>query len=133
MPTIIQFRPSVSPYRFGQILRNEEFVFDVRWNSRDGATVVDGELVPDSGGAWYFDVRAIDLTPIALGLKVTMGAYFGRVSNHPLFRDGAMVARPAGADRRPPTFHDIGTRVQIWYYTRQELVQEIIGSISGGA
>jgi hypothetical protein len=120
VPTIVQFRPGVSPYRFGQILRNEEYVFDVRWNSRDAA--------------WYFDVRESDLTPIALGLKVAMGAYLGRRSNHPLFSDGVMVARPVGSDRRPPGFLELGGggRVQVMYFTRIEAYEQIVGSITGG-
>lgn len=119
MPAVLQFRPGVGWYRFGAILRNEEYVFDVRWNLRDNA--------------WYFDVLEIDETPIVLGIKVVLGVYFGRRSNHPLFRDGAMVARPTGKDRSEPGFLDLGSRVQVWYFTRQELVQEIIGNITGGA
>jgi hypothetical protein len=123
MPTILQFRPSISSYRFGAVLQDEEYIFDVRWNSRDSA--------------WYFDVREIDETPIKLGIKVVLGTYFGRSSNHPLFHEGAMVARPPSTtDRREATFDDLGTRVQIWYYTRDEIVQEIIGNlteVTGGA
>lgn len=123
MPVILDFRPSTSPYRFGVILRGTEYVFDVRWNTRE-----------DNGaGAWFFNVLEVDLTLIAAGVKVTLGAYLGRSTNHPLFSDGALVCRiPHGNDRRNPTFDDIGRRVEVWYFTREEMVQEIIGSITGG-
>lgn len=123
MPIILQFRPSISPYKFSAVLQDQEYSFDrVRWNSRDAA--------------WYFDLLELDGTRIAIGTKIVLGAYMCRRSNHPLFKNGALVARPANNDRSNPTFDDLGVRVQVWYFTREEVVQEIIGtltSVGGGA
>lgn len=125
MPTILPFRPAIGSYTFGVVLRNTEYVFDVRWNSR---RIPSMNIEP----AWYFDIRDIARAPIVMGIKIVMGVYFGRRSNHELFADGAMVARPVGFDRSPPTFQDMGTRVQIWYFTRDELVEEIVSTLTAG-
>lgn len=120
MPVILPFRNSVSPYRFGVTLRNTEYVFDrVRWNTRESA--------------WHFDLREVNLTPIAFGLKIVLGAYIARRVNHILFNDGVLVVRiPQGADRREPQYDDLGVRAQAWYFTRDEMVSEIYGSIAEG-
>lgn len=116
MPTILPFKPAESHYTFRCVLRDVEYRFRVRWNSRDVA--------------WYFDIREPDLTPIILGCKVVLGAYFGREIVHPLFRDGAMLCRiPHGDDRRDPGFDDMGERVQVWYFTRDEIVAEIMETL----
>lgn len=119
MPVILPFKSGVGDYTFSAVLRDVEYQFRVRWNSREDA--------------WFFDVKEPDLTPIATGIKVVLGAYFAREITHPLFRDGAMVCRiPHGDDRREPGFDDIGgqdARVQVWYFTRAEVVAEIMETL----
>jgi len=112
MPVILPLQPSVGTYRFRSVLQTVEYGFRMRWNSRDSS--------------WYLDVREADQTPIALGLRVVLGAYLGRVSTHFIFRNGALVARvPHGDDRREAGFDDMGTRVQLWYFDRAEVIQEM--------
>lgn len=116
MPVILPFKSGVGDYKFTAILRDTEYNFRVRWNSREDA--------------WFFDIKEPDLTPIATGIKIVLGAYFAREITHPLFRDGAMVCRvPHGDDRREPGFDDMGGRVQVWYFTRAEVVSEIMETL----
>jgi hypothetical protein len=120
MPVILPFRPSVGNYRFSAVLASTEYLFDVRWNSR--------------ARAFYFDVREADETAIVLGIKAVLGVYYGRRANHPLFRQGALVARiPHGAARGEATFDDLGARVQVWYFTRDEVVEEIYSTLTSKA
>ena len=116
MPVILPFKPNLSDYTFSCVLRDVEYQFRVRWNSREDA--------------FFFDIREPDLTRIATGIKLVLGAYFAREITHPLFRDGAMVCRvPHGDDRREPGFDDTGTRVQVWYFTRAEVASEIMETL----
>lgn len=118
MPTILPFVPSTNHYDFDTVLRSLEFKFEVRWNSRDEA--------------FYFDVFAADKTRIATGLKVALGAYMGRNVNHELFRQGCLVCRiPQGDDRSNPRFDDMGTRVLVYYFTREEMAAEWLERLQG--
>lgn len=108
MATIIPFAPSIPFYRFATTLDNVEYVFDVRWNGRDEA--------------WYFDVSEADGTAIASGLKIVLGTYFGRWVEHPLFREGVIVAvdlSDAGVDAK---FDDLGTRVVVMRMGLEEVL-----------
>lgn len=119
MPVILPFRPSIGNYTFRSILIGVEYRFKVHWNSREEA--------------YYFDVREITNEPIVYGVKAVLGVYFGRETTHPLFRKGAMVCRvPQGDDRREARFEDFGTRVQVWFFTVDEVVDEIIGNLVRG-
>lgn len=118
MPILIPFVPSVPNYRLATIIEDVEYLFDVRWNARDNVDPETGEAL----GAWYFDVRESDETPIACGLKIVLGTYIGRHVNHTLFRDGVFVAVDTERTRREATLHDLGTRVQVRRYTIPEIV-----------
>lgn len=120
MPVILPLQPSVGNYRFRSILAGVEYKFLVQWNRR--------EL------AYYLTVRETDDRLIAASLKVVLGVYIGRVVRHDLFRNGALVCRiPRGDDRREPQFDDLGadSRVQLWYFTREEMFAEIVGALVG--
>lgn len=119
MPVTLPFRPSIGNYRFNSILNGSEYKFRVRWNRLEQA--------------YFFDVREITDEPIIFGVKVVLGVYLGRVSNHRLFRRGVLVARPQGDDRAEPAFDDCGSRVLVEYFTREEMFAEILSSLSGSS
>lgn len=120
MPVVIPFRPSISPYAFDVAIGDALYTIDVHWNAREEA--------------WYFDVSDLSdivrgLYPIVKGVKIVLGTYLGRRAQHPLFQDGVMLCRvPQGDDVSEPRYDDMGTRVQVWYYTRAELAQELLAS-----
>lgn len=116
----IPFQPSIGVYRFGCAILGRQYIFDVRWNARDN----DGE------GAWYFDVLEIDQTPILRGVKIVLGAYMGRSSNHRLFREGVLVAADLSGQEREASFDDLGTRVSIIYIPVLELRVRLAGAPS---
>jgi hypothetical protein len=101
--------PSIGSYRFGTAIDTVPYLFDVRWNTRDQA--------------WYLDVLETDETPIVRGVKIVLGAYLGRRSNHPLFKNGVLVASDTSGATRDATFDDLGTRVKLQYIPVLDLMQ----------
>lgn len=108
MALLIPFQPSIPFYRFSTTIENVEYVFDARWNGRDSA--------------WYFDVSGVDNTPIVSGVKVVLGTYLGRTVDHPLFRDGVIVAVDTSDAGLDASFDDLGTRVQVMRLTLDEVL-----------
>lgn len=118
MPVILPLQPSVGNYQFRSILAGVEYRFLAQWNRREQAA--------------YLTIREADNRLIAASLKVVLGVYIGRVVKHTLFRNGALVCRiPRGDDRREPQFDDLGSRVEVWYFTREEMFAEIVGALIG--
>lgn len=102
-PVVIPLEPSIPWYRITAALGETSYIFDVKWNARDAA--------------WYFDLLEIDETPIAHGLKIVLGTLIGRRIKHPLFQQGVFAALDLTKQWRDAGFDDIGTRVQLRYYT----------------
>jgi hypothetical protein len=113
MPTVIPLVPSDASYRLATNIENENYIFFVRWNSRDAA--------------WYFDLLEQNGTMIARGVKIVLGAPLARSTVHRLFAAGVFVARDTTKSGKEPTLDDLGTRVQLWYLTTAEMVAEILG------
>lgn len=118
---VLPFRPSIGNYRFGTTLGQASYIFDVRWNSRDNIDRKTGQPM----GAWYMDLRAENLKPIAFGVKLVLGAYLGRRVNHQLFRNGVLVAQDTTNAGRDATYDDLGVRVLIKYIPVTELVRRL--------
>lgn len=110
--SVLPFTPSEGNYQFEVSIEDIAYVFDVRWNERDKA--------------WYFDLLEADRTPIAYGLKVTVGSYIGRYSTHALFQRGVIAAIDTSGEYRDPGFDDIGDgqRVEVRYYGVADLIAE---------
>lgn len=116
MAQVIPFRPSIGRYRFITVIDQVQYIFKVRWNSRVKA--------------WYFDVQEADGTPIVQGVKIVLGVVLGRWSNHSLFLQGAFFARSHEQVHADPTFDNLGTAVEVWYFNRGDLSQEILATYS---
>lgn len=104
----IPFAPSIGAYRFATVIGTGSYTFDVRWNTRDAA--------------WYFDVSDSDGAFIVVSVKVVLGAYLGRRSNHPLFANGVLVAVDLSGQELDATFDDLGTRVALQYIPVLDLI-----------
>lgn len=106
--------PTFSNYRFASTIEGTPYLFDVRWNTRDAA--------------WYMDVLEVDQTPIQHGIKLVLGAYLGRRSNHRLFLNGVFVMVDTSGARRDATYDDLGTRVILEYIPVLELIRRLRGN-----
>lgn len=107
----IPLTPSLGSYRFGAVIETVPYLFDVRWNVRDQG--------------WYMDVRESDETPIVLGIKLVLGVYLGRRSNHDLFRNGVLVMVDLSIQGKDAGFDDLGVRVVMQYIPVLDLIQRI--------
>lgn len=101
------------------MLDGTAYVFDVRWNTR--------------AAQWAVDISEEDGTMVVRGAVIALGAILGRTSTHLLLRSGIIVARDTSRENVEPTLDDLGTRVQIYFFTRDEYANEIIADVSGGA
>ena len=120
MPQVLGFKPSIGRYRFTTSIDGDQYIFKVRWNSRE-----------DRGkGAWFFDVLEYDETPIVEGVKVVLGACMARWSNHPLFLNGILVCQSRKQGHPNPTFDSLGATEDVIYFNRGDLAAEMLGSIS---
>ena len=107
MAVAIPFEPSVPNYSFTCAVNGTPYQFRVRWNA--------------TAGAWYFDLREEDGTPIALGIKIVLGAYLGRHSSHHLFSEGVFVAVDRSGRKADAGIDDLGARVTVLYVTNAEV------------
>lgn len=109
---IIPLQPALPNYRMTTTVLETAYIFDVRWNSRDAA--------------WYLDLREENGTAIALGIKLVLGTWLARRVEHTLMTQGAFIMQaPDGVDA---TFYDIGVRVQLTYWTIEELLADTLVS-----
>ena len=112
MPTLIPLVPSQGFYDFSTAVNGLTLSFTVRWNSVDEA--------------FYFDIVDQSGNAIVLGIKLVLGAYLGRWCQHKLFRDGVLVAIDTSSTLTDAGFDDAGDRVQLWYYTANELISNAL-------
>lgn len=94
--------PSIGHYDFTTTIEGSDYLFVVRWNTREQA--------------WYFDLFESNGRVIRKGFKIVLGSYIGRGINHPLFlRDGMFFAFDSSQQHREATFDDIGSRVILYF------------------
>lgn len=103
---------AVAPnYRMSITLDDTPYIFDVRWNGRDGA--------------WYFDLYDIVEAPILVGIKIVLGAVLGVRSKDVRFPTGALYAVDLSGDGRDATIDDLGTRVVVFYNDRAQVEADL--------
>jgi len=133
MPVVLPLRPSIGAYRFTLQLEDVQYRFRLKWNSveRPGsAPATPGVITAPAKGMWYMDIAEFDGTPILAGVKIVLGSYLGRWSNHPLILNGVFVARSSAPIHDDPGFDDLGVTVQVLYFNRADLAAEMLGAFS---
>lgn len=118
MALVIPFSAENPINKFSTTLDGIQYGFRARWNSRDNFD----PLTNTNAGAWYVDISDDTGEPIATGVKVVLGAFLGRQFNHPLFRDGALVAVDLSGAGREATIDDFGARVQVMRISAVEIL-----------
>lgn len=114
MAIILPFVPSVPHYRRTTTINGIPYHFDLRWNGREN----------DNAGAWIMDCFELDEVPVFRGVKVVLGMYLGRRADHPLTRQGVLVAVDTSGDQRDAGLDDFGEgqRVEVRWYSQLEIV-----------
>lgn len=115
---ILPLIPSVDVYTFDTVLDEITYYFRVYWNGRDEA--------------WFLDVYDADQQAIAYGIKIVLGTNLGRTVDHPLTRQGMLVAIDRSGEGRDATFDDLGDRVVVLHLTQGEYGAAIMAA-SGAA
>lgn len=105
---VLPLVPSIPSYRRTTTIDGAPYHLDLRWNARDAA--------------WFLDILEIDGTPIARGVKVVLGTYLARYTDHPLTRQGVLIAIDTSGDRRDAGLDDLGARVEVRWYSQIEIV-----------
>lgn len=99
-------------FRFSVELEGVGYTFTFRWNNRDLA--------------WFLDVGDGVGTPILTGLKVVINCLLLGRATSPLLPTGDFIAFDTEGRDEDAAFEDLGRRVQVSYFTREEL-DEIMG------
>lgn len=107
MATQLPLIPSEFNYRFALRLLDVEYLFDVRWNGRDGT--------------WYLSIFDIEGNALAQGMRIVLGAALGRRITSDEFPDGVFIATDLSGQDRDATFDDLGVRVVVHFFSREEL------------
>ncbi len=97
-------------YRLSTAIDGVQYIVDVRWNERDEA--------------WYLDLLSSDGDPIKHGMKIALGTKLGRRCVDPRFPTGAIIARDLTGNGNDAGRYDLGTRVQLRYYSADEITAE---------
>ena len=108
----IPFIPSDNNYRLRVPLAGTMYLFDVHWNSRDS----------DGAGAWYFDIREEDETPIALGVKVVLGGRIGFGNTHIFFKQHSLSVFDTSGTGVDAGYDDLGARVIVLHETADDIL-----------
>lgn len=107
MARALPLEPSTPSYRVATSLEGKTFLLDVHWNDRDGA--------------WYFDLLEADETPVRYGIKIVLGALLGGRVVKKSMPPGYLRASDLSGEGREAMLDDLGTRVVVYYFTRDEL------------
>ena len=99
MAVSIPFLTSETHYTLTCPIDDQSYLFDVRWNSRDEA--------------WYFDMYQDDNTPVAINVKVVIGAMLGRRSRHAFFDSHKLIATDTTGQGVDPGYDDLNSRVLV--------------------
>ena len=106
MPVALPLIPSVPNYRVSTALENTQYIFDVRWNSRDLS--------------WYLDISTETDEPIRVGMRIMLGTILGARSTDPRMPPGMLIAADLTNTGIDAGFDDLGTRIAVLYYTLDE-------------
>lgn len=107
MPAALPFFPSVPLYQVSTTLEGVQYVFDVRWNGR--------------ARAWYFDISTEDGSVIQRAVKVVLGAPLAKRVADARMPPGVLFAIDTTDTGTEAGLNDLGTRVQVQYYTLDEI------------
>lgn len=118
MPQIIPFDATGERDEFDTELDGVRVTFVARWNERADNSDGAGNATE---GAWFFDLLNERREPLIYGVRVSTGVPLARWLRHPLTRFGAFIAADTSGRYVDPGRFDLGQRVQLLYYTEDEI------------
>lgn len=98
-------------YSMQVVLDGLTYTMEFRWNTRDAA--------------WFLDLATEDGTPVASGVRVVVGfPLCARVTGANRL-PGVLIARDTSGRGIGPGLADLGDRVKLLYFTRDELLEAL--------
>ncbi len=94
-------------YQVSSTMDGVTYAFVVRWNGR--------------ALSWYFDLLDANGDAIVSGVRIVLGALFGRRSVDPRFPPGRIFASDLSNTGREATRDDLGVRVKLYYTPSADL------------
>jgi hypothetical protein len=125
MPQVIPIDAIGERDEFETELDGTRVTFIFRWNPRADNMDVTGA---DTEGAWFFDLLDEQKEPLIYGVRVSTGVPLARWLRHPLTRFGAIIAADTSGRFVDPGRFDLGQRVQLLYYTEDEIAGAVAES-----
>lgn len=107
MPVELPLRSGISDYQFTSELDGTEYLFNVRWNSRNLT--------------WYLDILQEDETPIRHGVPIVLGTPLAYGETDPAFPNGVLIAFDTSGSGLDAGFSDLGERIVLLFYTDAEV------------
>lgn len=101
----------VAHYEFSTDLDGRVYVFEFRWNHRDGA--------------WYMAIRTEQGEPL-ISRKVVVGFPLTSRSRDVRLFPGEIIAVDTSGEKSDPGLGELGNRVQILYFERSDLPAELV-------
>lgn len=95
-------------FSFSCELEGVSYTFRFRWNDRDGA--------------WFMEIGDGSGNTIISGIKVLLGLYLLNLASSSALPTGDFVAIDTTDQDVDAGFEDLGRRIQIYYFTRDELI-----------
>lgn len=107
MPLLVPLIPSVPFYEGGLTLGTVQYRINLHWNSRMDL--------------FFMDLLDVDGNHIRSGMAMVLGTFIGRQSASAEFPPGAFVLSDTSGEGRDAGIDDLGSRVQLYYFTDEEL------------
>lgn len=107
MPVMLPLTPGDTDYTFGTTLNEEVFLLRFRWSFREEC--------------WYLDLSDENDEPLASGVKVVLGTRLGELYASADMPRGYLVLVDNSGSEEDPTLDDIGVRLQLYFYTPDEI------------
>lgn len=122
MPQIIPVDTSGEYDEFDTELDGVRVTFVAHWNPRADNSDANGVATE---GAWFFGLLNERREPLIYSVRVSTGVPLARWMRHPLTQFGCFIAADASGRYVDPGRYDLGQRVQILYYTEDEIAGAI--------
>lgn len=107
MPSVLPLVPSIPEYTFATALNSNVYVIRMRWNAR--------------ASTWFMDISDSEETLVLAGMACLLGCKIGLNSANTSFPAGMFLMVDTSGTGIDATLDDMGTRIQIWHYSADEL------------
>jgi hypothetical protein len=103
----IPLRNDLTSFDFVVELDGVSYTLDCKWNYR--------------AEAWFLSLYDADGQPISVGIRLVVGFPLGKRCKSSRMPPGVLQAQDTSGAKRDPGLEDLGSRVQLYYFSADEL------------